>query len=80
VWDATGVDVAAANAAIERQRQEEDPYPEEGLDAPPRGQEGALPPPGQGGRPAAAPRVSVTPGNRRKGESATDITTRSVAR
>lgn len=71
-WESAGIDVAAARAALDKQRRESDPYPEEGLDTPPR--------PGETPLPAArgAPRVSVTPGNRPKGESATTISTRSA--
>lgn len=63
VWETAGVDVVAAKRALERQREENDPYPLNDGDTPP------LP----GERPR--PRVTVTPGNRRKGESATDIAT-----
>ena len=64
VLEATGIDVATERNRRERQAAEEDPYP-------------LLPgaataPAGQG---APAPRVKVTPGNARKGESATDVST-----
>jgi hypothetical protein len=73
VWDAAGIDTAAARRALEQQAREEGPYPEEGLDTPLR--------PGERPLPArAAPQVSVTPGNERKGQSATTISTRGVAR
>lgn len=70
VWKAAGIDVAAANRAIEQQAREEGPYPEDGLDTPP--QPGEQPLSARG-----TPRVAVTPGNQRKGESATTISTRS---
>lgn len=68
VWDAAGVDIAAARRAVEQQRREEDPYPDDGLETPLL--EGEAPLQGRG-----TPRISVTPGNRPKGESDTTIST-----
>jgi hypothetical protein len=68
VWDAAGVDLAAAKRAREQQEKEEGPFPDDdGLEAEP----GDGQPPGP-----AKPRVAVTPSNAPKGESATTITTR----
>lgn len=53
--------------ALEREREELDPYP----DDEPHDVPGAKPKP-----PRGTPRVSVTPGNGRKGESATTVSTR----
>lgn len=61
VWETAGVDTAAERNRLDRQRAERDPYPVPGADAP---------------NGAPRPRVSVTPGNAPKGESATSITTR----
>jgi len=69
VWDATGVDVAAAELAATKEKAETDPYPV--------GDDGGAPAGDDPARPAARPRVSVTPGNAPKGESATTISTRS---
>ncbi|MBA1148321.1 hypothetical protein H0Z60_14790 [Ectothiorhodospiraceae bacterium WFHF3C12] len=65
LWDTAGLDPAEVRAQREAEDRDRDPYPsdpEEEDDVP-------------GNR--RRPRVSVTPGNGRKGESATDITTRS---
>lgn len=64
----TQIEIAGMDPAAERQRLEDEldgrnPYPNPYSDEPP----------------ARAPSVSITPGNQRKGESATDITTRSKA-
>jgi hypothetical protein len=69
VWDAAGVDLAAAKLAKEQQEKEEGPFPEDdGMEAVP----------GDGSPPSpAAPHVKVTPGNAPKGQSATTISTRS---
>ncbi len=72
VWDAAGVDIAAAKRALEQQQNSEDPYPEPGLDTPPQPGEPTLP------QPRGRPAVNVVPGNRPKGESATTISTRST--
>lgn len=70
VLEATGVDAAAERNRLERQQLEDDPYPVPGLETPARPGETA---------PAGRPRVSVTPGNARKGESGTSVsTTRSM--
>ncbi|HET8555289.1 MAG TPA: hypothetical protein VFL78_10720, partial [Rhodanobacteraceae bacterium] len=66
VWDSAGVDVAAAERAKKDELRERGPYPEDGGDAPPEGDI----------TPGTQPRVAVTPGNGRKGESDTTITTR----
>jgi hypothetical protein len=65
VWEAAGLDPNVELNRREEETKSTDPYPE-----PDRIR------PGNGA--AGAPRVSVTPGNQRKGESATDITTRTV--
>ncbi len=68
VWDAAGVDLAAAKRAKEQQEKEEGPFPEDdGLETVP-GEESPPSP--------AAPNVRVTPSNAPKGESSTTISTR----
>ena len=62
VWESTGIDVAAERNRIDRQKAEGDPYPAPGMEGTPL--------PGE-----RAPRVSITPGNAPKGESATSIAT-----
>lgn len=74
VFEATGIDVAAERTRLERQRQVTDSYPMQGLEGP--ALPGETPPPPPVSAPKARPRVSVTPGNAPKGESATSITTR----
>lgn len=66
LWRTAGLDPAEIKAQREAERRDSDPYPEDPNDSDDE-------PEGRGRR----PRVSVTPGNARKGESATDITTRS---
>ncbi len=61
VIETAGVDTALEAERLESERKKRSPYPA-----------GAT-----GGQPARAPRVAVTPGNARKGESATTISTRS---
>lgn len=56
-WDAAGLDPASVNAAVAAQQQAVNPYPDP---------HAITPAPGQ-------PRVSITPGNAPKGESATSI-------
>lgn len=65
VIESTGVDAAAEATRLKRQGDERNPYPADGMEGPPL--------PGQVPRVA---RVSVTPGNARKGESAVDVATR----
>ena len=62
-WKAAGLDPSEVREQLEAESREDDPYPD----------------PLNIGRPAGTPRVSVTPGNAPKGESATSITTRSGA-
>lgn len=64
VWESTGIDVAAERNRLERQAAETDPYPAPGMEGPP-----------QPGEPVPRPRISITPGNAPKGESATSIAT-----
>lgn len=71
VWEATGIDVAAAERAREQEAAQHDPAAPGGLDT--------VPPPG-GMQPSGQvirPRVAITPGNARSGDSATTISTRS---
>lgn len=70
VWDAAGVDVAAAEAAEKQEKKQTDPYPDGGGGGGPGPD--SLPPPSAT---RGAPRVSITPGNAPKGESATSVTT-----
>jgi hypothetical protein len=72
VWETTGIDTAAEQSRVERQMRERDPYPMPGMEGPPTPGMPGMPPP------AARPRVSITPGNAPKGESATTIATRSA--
>ena len=65
VWEAAGIDIAAAERAAEQERAAADPYPNG---------DGGAPDPANPA-PSKAPRVSVTPGNGRKGQSATNIST-----
>lgn len=65
VIEATGIDGGTEAARAERQAKNRNPYPADGLETPPL--------PGEVPRVA---RVSVTPGNARKGESAVDVATR----
>lgn len=65
VWEAAGIDIAAAERAAEQERAAGDPYPNG---------DGGNPSP-DNPAPSKGPRVSVTPGNARKGESATNIST-----
>lgn len=70
VWEASGVDVASAERAAEQESANHDPSHADGLD---------VVPPQDGGQPSQRvirPRVSITPGNARGGNSATSITTR----
>lgn len=70
VWEAAGIDVAAAERAREEQVKKTGVYPGgEGGDAP--GGDPANAPPSK----TVRPRVNVTPGNGRKGESATTVST-----
>lgn len=62
VWDAAGLNPSEVREQIEAEADGNDPYPDPGAIKPATG----------------SPRVSITPGNRRKGESATDITTRNA--
>lgn len=71
VFETAGLNATAEIKAVERARRDLDPYPED-VEEDGDG-EGAAPP--QRG-PGGTPRVSVTPGNARKGESATTISTR----
>lgn len=66
VWEATGLDVANEQSRLDRQHAEADPYPMPGMEGTPL--PGERPPP-------TRPRVSITPGNAPKGESATSIGT-----
>ena len=62
IWRRQGEDPEKIRTMLEAQRKRRDPYPDPGNIRPQSG---------------GAPRVSVTPGNQPKGESATSITTRS---
>jgi hypothetical protein len=69
VFESTGIDVSAEMTRLEQQRADHDPYPFEGMEG------NVIPgevPPATKGR--TRPKVSVTPGNAPKGESATTIT------
>lgn len=71
VFETAGLNAAAEHTALERERTELDPYPEDVHDDDdPEG----VPTPAST-RSRGAPRVAVTPGNARKGESATTIST-----
>lgn len=61
VWEAAGLDAAMVKARKEQDAKDFDPYPD---------------PDNIGKPPSGAPPVMVTPGNGRKGESATTIATR----
>lgn len=65
VFETAGLNAQDERKALDREREEVDPYP---LD----GDEVAGTPP----RPGTNPNVTVTPGNARKGDSATNISTR----
>lgn len=65
-WQTAGLDPADVLKHIENTDARLNPYP---MGAPPIGAPGAKKPNGAGG----APRVSITPGNARKGESGTSI-------
>jgi hypothetical protein len=65
VWEAAGIDIAAAERAAAQEKTTADPYP---------AGDGGTPDPANPA-PSKAPRVSVTPGNGRKGQSATNIST-----
>ncbi len=69
VWGAAGLNPSAELAALKAQQAEGSPYPELGLAGP----ELDDPDDPDPAKPASGPKVSVTPGNARKGESATDI-------
>lgn len=64
VFEAAGLDPARVRAVAAWEASQDDPYPDPNAIAPSRG------------APPGTPRVSVTPGNRRKGESGTDISLR----
>lgn len=68
VFETAGLNAVAEREAITRERAEMDPYPDDLVD-----EEGN---PIAPAKPTGQPRVSVTPGNAPKGESATSITTR----
>lgn len=71
-WEAAGLDVAQEQQRVEDERESVDPYPHGDEGGAPAGEDGLdLPPARQG-----APRVSITPGNARKGESGTAISNR----
>lgn len=70
VFESTGVDVAAENSRLDRERASRDPYPAPGMEG--NSRPGEQPPIPGGTTPK--PRVKVTPGNAPKGESATTIT------
>lgn len=61
-WDAAGLDPAVVGAAVEEERVKGDPYPNPMAIAPSAG--------------TRVPRISITPGNAPKGESATNISSR----
>lgn len=71
VFETAGLNAAAEKQAIDREREEEDPYPH---DADEIGDDGAPIVPRRRGQPS----VSITPGNAPKGESATHVTTRTA--
>ncbi len=60
-WEAAGLNTSEIRERLEEEANRNDPYPE----------------PDKINAGGGTPRVSVTPGNRRKGESAVDISTRS---
>lgn len=66
VWESTGIDVAGERNRVERERAEKDPYPAPGMEGTPMPGEQV---------PQLRPRISITPGNAPKGESATSIGT-----
>jgi len=68
VWEAAGIDIAAAERAQAQEKAAGDPYPNGDSGTPPS--DGTNPPNANG-----APIVKVTPGNGRTGESATNIST-----
>lgn len=63
VWEEMGYDPVAVLAAVDAWAKRADPYPGAGV----------VPVPGLPGAAPAAPTVKVTPGNARKGESATAV-------
>lgn len=73
VFETAGLNASAEQQALDRERQDEDPYPHDAGEA---GDDGKpiVPPRGPG-----RPLVSVTPGNGRKGESATHVSTSTKA-
>jgi len=70
VWEAAGIDIAAAERAAAQQKATADPYPNG---------DGGNPDPNNPA-PSKGARVSVTPGNGRKGDSATNISTSTATR
>lgn len=70
-WEAAGLDVAQEQQRVDDERTEADPYPD-GDDGGGPADDGHDHPPARAG----APRVSITPGNARKGESGTAISNR----
>jgi hypothetical protein len=68
LFEAAGLSSKEVLDAREREAQETDPYPDEGLDQPTM--------PGEKPIERGKPRVSVTPGNAPKGESQTTVSTR----
>lgn len=68
LYEAAGLSTKEVLDAREREAQETDPYPDEGLDQPTM--------PGETPIARGAPRVNVTPGNAPKGESQTTVSTR----
>lgn len=70
VIESTGVDAITERNRLDKQRDDLDPYPEPGMETPTLPGEPALP-----ALPAVR-KISVTPGNARKSESALDVSTR----
>lgn len=70
VWEELGRDPARVMQALDEWAQRSDPYPDPGVSG---AAAGGVPGAGQGGAPGAPARVSITPGNGRKGESGTAI-------
>ena len=76
IWEAAGVDVNAAELDREQQIESEDPYPgEPGTEGPAIPGETSIAPGPDGDAVQPKPNVKVTPGNARKGQSSTTIST-----
>jgi len=64
-WEVAGLEPGVEKSRVKKETKDRDPYPDPGNIRP--------------AVPGAKPDVSITPGNRRKGESATDISMRGAA-